>query len=39
MQGLGVQEALLLTAEVEETVTTDAGTMSIIPLWKWLVGA
>ena len=38
MQGLGVQKALLLTAEVEETVTTDAGVISIVPLWKWLSG-
>jgi predicted AAA+ superfamily ATPase len=38
MQGLGVQRALLLTAEVEETVTTEAGIISIVPLWKWLLG-
>jgi predicted AAA+ superfamily ATPase len=38
MQGLGVREALLLTADVEETVTTDAGKISIMPLWKWLTG-
>jgi len=38
MQGLGVQEALLLTAEVEETVTTAAGKITILPLWKWLAG-
>ncbi|HIJ88037.1 MAG TPA: ATP-binding protein [Desulfuromonadales bacterium] len=38
MQGLGVQEALLLTADVEETVTTEAGVISIMPLWKWLSG-
>lgn len=36
MQGLGVQDALLLTAEVEETVATAVGTISIMPLWKWL---
>jgi predicted AAA+ superfamily ATPase len=36
MLGLGVQEALLLTAEVEETVTTEAGKINILPLWKWL---
>ena len=38
MRGLGVHEALLLTAEEEETVTTEAGNISIIPLWKWLAG-
>ena len=38
MQGLGVREALLLTAEVEETVTTEAGKITILPLWKWLAG-
>lgn len=37
MLRLGVQEALLLTADVEETVTTTAGRISILPLWKWLV--
>lgn len=37
MQSLGLQEALLLTAEVEETVATDAGTIRIMPLWKWLL--
>lgn len=36
MQGLGVQEALLLTADVEETVATETGKISIMPLWKWL---
>lgn len=36
MHGLGVQEALLLTSEVEETVTTGAGKITILPLWKWL---
>jgi len=39
MQGLGVHEALLLTAEVEETVATESGKISIMPLWKWLAGA
>ena len=38
MLGLGVQEALLLTADLEEVVTTEAGRISIMPLWKWLVG-
>ena len=38
MVGLGVHEALLLTFEVEETVTTDAGKINILPLWKWLAG-
>lgn len=37
MQGLGVHEALLLTTDVEETVTTEAGTISIMPLWRWLI--
>jgi predicted AAA+ superfamily ATPase len=36
MQGLGVQESLLLTAEVEEVVATEVGTIRIMPLWKWL---
>jgi uncharacterized protein len=38
MRGLGVHEALLLTAEVEETVATESGKISIMPLWKWLAG-
>lgn len=38
MQGLGIQEALLLTADREETVATEAGKISILPLWKWLAG-
>lgn len=37
MRGLGVQEALLLTADLEETLATDAGTIRVVPLWKWLV--
>jgi len=39
MQGLRVQEALLLTADVEETVTTTDDSVRILPLWKWLVGS
>ncbi|KAF0217570.1 MAG: hypothetical protein FD174_3249 [Geobacteraceae bacterium] len=38
VRGLGVHEALLLTAEEEETVATEAGKISIMPLWKWLAG-
>ncbi|MBK5273842.1 MAG: ATP-binding protein [Desulfuromonadales bacterium] len=37
MQGLGVHEALLLTTDVEETVSTEVGTISIMPLWRWLI--
>jgi len=35
---LGVEESLLLTAEAEEVVTIAAGKISIVPLWKWLLG-
>lgn len=38
MRGLGVSEALLLTAEAAETIETDAGKIVVMPLWKWLVG-
>lgn len=38
MRGLGVLDALLLTAEVEETVATETGKIRIMPLWKWLAG-
>jgi predicted AAA+ superfamily ATPase len=37
MLGLGLQEALLLTADLEEDVMTNAGMIRIMPLWKWLV--
>ncbi len=39
MRGLGVGEALLLTADVEETVTVEEGMIRILPLWKWLSGS
>jgi len=35
---LNSHEALLVTAEEEETVATEAGKISIMPLWKWLTG-
>jgi predicted AAA+ superfamily ATPase len=37
MRGLGVSEALLLTAEAEETIEIAAGKIVVMPLWKWLV--
>ncbi|WP_197910375.1 ATP-binding protein [Desulfosarcina ovata] len=36
MHHLGCKESLLLTAETEETIKTEAGTIRVLPVWEWL---
>jgi hypothetical protein len=38
MKRLSLGESLILTAEAKEIIDTEAGRISVIPLWEWLLG-
>jgi uncharacterized protein len=38
MKRLSLKESLIVTAENKETIATEAGRITVIPLWEWLLG-
>jgi predicted AAA+ superfamily ATPase len=37
MRELGIEEATIVTMNDAESIQTDAGTIRVIPAWRWLI--
>jgi predicted AAA+ superfamily ATPase len=37
MEVYGLQEGLILTKDTETTIETEGNTISVKPVWKWLL--
>ncbi|MEI7672944.1 MAG: ATP-binding protein, partial [Deltaproteobacteria bacterium] len=38
MKNLALRETLIVTAETSEIIETEAGRITVLPLWEWLLG-
>ncbi|MFH1146235.1 MAG: hypothetical protein V1736_00830 [Pseudomonadota bacterium] len=38
MKRLSLGESLIVTAEASEIIDTEAGRITVLPLWEWLLG-